>query len=85
MEWLLIFGGLLIVVVIISVMSSSNKKKKMEESARSYTTAIQIAKEEILAGTSSASFPVLNASNYQYRPLRKSISWPCRKARSEWK
>lgn len=71
MEWVIIIGVVFIVVVVFAVKAENKKNAVKIEQSNAYSSKVQSAKQALLTSSSSASLPVLKASDVGYRPVAK--------------
>lgn len=71
MEWVIIIGGLFVVLVVFSVKAENKKNAVKLEQSNAYSNEVESAKQTLLTSSSSASLPVLKASDVGYRPVAK--------------
>jgi hypothetical protein len=71
MEWVIIIGVVFVVLVVFAVKAENKKNAVKLEQSNAYSNEVESAKQTLLTSSSSASLPVLKASDVGYRPVAK--------------
>jgi len=71
MEWVIIIGVVFVVLVVFAVKAENKKNAVKLEQSNAYSSEVENAKQTLLTSSSSASLPVLKASDVGYRPVAK--------------
>ena len=69
MEWVIIIGVMFVVLVVFAVKAENKKNAVKLEQSNAYSTEVESAKQTLLTSSSSASLPVLKASDVGYCPV----------------
>ncbi|KAF0116363.1 MAG: hypothetical protein FD150_533 [Rhodobacteraceae bacterium] len=69
MEWVFIVGAVFVVMVVFGTKAEMKKNALKVERTNLYSAEIETFKQSLLTGSNTASLPVLQTSDYGYRPV----------------